>query len=108
MAIPLRDHRDDSQYHPEVTEPATHAGVGNFVELLNFSVRQGNKDLEDHLRNCSSMELYISKTTQNNLLYCWYDLMTEGIISKVKIFFFFQFYVMKLQIHLTRMNFRLA
>ena len=89
MAIPLRDHRDDSQYHPEITEPATHAGVGNFVELLNFSVRQGNKDLEDHLRNCSSMELYISKTTQNNLLYCWYDLMTEGIISKVKIFFFF-------------------
>ena len=47
MSIPLRSHRDDSQYHPEVGEQATHAGVGNFVELLNFSVRQGNKDLED-------------------------------------------------------------
>ena len=84
MGIPLRGHRDDSQYHPEVGEPATDAGVGNFVELLNFAVCQGNKDLEDHLKNCSSRETYISKTTQNNLLNCCYDLMTETIINKVK------------------------
>ena len=45
VGIPLRGHRDDSQYHPEVEEPATHAGVDNFLELLNFAVRQGNKDL---------------------------------------------------------------
>ena len=70
MGIPLRGHRDESQYHPEVGEPASHAGVGNFVELLNFAVCQGNKDLEDHLKNCSSRETYISKTTQNNLLNC--------------------------------------
>ena len=68
---------DDSQYHPEVGEPATHAGVGNFVELLNFAVRQGNEDLEDHLKNCSSRETYISKTTQNNLLNCCYDLFYD-------------------------------
>ena len=87
MGIPLRGHRDDSQYHQEVGEPATHAGVDNFVDLLNFVVRQGNKDLEDHLKNCSSRETYISKTTQNNLLNCCYDLtdlMTEAIINKVK------------------------
>ena len=84
MGIPLRGHRYDSQYHPEVGEPATHAGVDNFVELLNFAVRQGNKDLEDHLKNCSNRETYISKTTQNNLLNCCYDLMTEAIINKVK------------------------
>ena len=84
MGIPLRGHRDDSQYHPEVGERATHAGVGNFVELLNFAVRQGNKDPEDHSKNCSSRETYISKTTQNNLLNCCYDLMTETIINKVK------------------------
>ena len=84
MGIPLRGHRDDSQYHPEVGELATHAGVGNFVEILNFALRQGNKDLEDHLKNCSSRESYISKTTQNNLLNCCYNLMTEAIINKVK------------------------
>ena len=39
MGIPLRGHRDDSKYYPEVGELATHAGVGNFVELLNFAVR---------------------------------------------------------------------
>ena len=84
MGIPLRGDRDDSKYHPEVGEPATYAGVGNFVEFLNFAVRQGNKDLEAHLKNCSSRETYISKTTQNNLLNCCYDLMKEAIISKVK------------------------
>ena len=84
MGIPLRGHRDDSQYHPEVGEPATHAGVGNFVEILNFAVRQGNKDLEDHLKICSSRETDISKTTQNNLLNCCYDIMTEALINKVK------------------------
>ena len=56
MGIPLRGHRDDSQYHAEVGEPSTHAGVGNFVVLLNFAVHQGNKDLEDHSKNCSGKE----------------------------------------------------
>ena len=51
MGIPLRGHRDDFQHHPKVGEPATHAMVGNFVKLLNFAVRQGNKDLEDQLKN---------------------------------------------------------
>ena len=89
MGILLRGHRDDSQYHPEIEEPATHAGVGNFVELLNFAVRQGKKDLEDHFKNCSSGETYILKTTQNNLLNFCYDLMTEAIINKVKQAIFF-------------------
>ena len=79
--IPLRGHRNDSQYHPEVGEPATHVGVDNFVELLNFAVRQGNKDLEYNLKNCSSRETYIPKATKNDLLNCCYDLMTEAIIN---------------------------
>ena len=87
MGIPLRGHRDDcqyhSQYHPEFGEPTTHAVVGNFFELLNLVVCQGNKDVKDHLKNCSNSEPYISKTTQNNLINCCYDLMTEAIINKV-------------------------
>ena len=58
MGITLRGCRDD----PEVGQPATHAGVSNFVELRNVAVRQGNKDLEDHLKNSSNRETYISKT----------------------------------------------
>ena len=64
----LRSRRDDLQYHSEVGEPSTHGEVDNFVELLNLAVRQDNKDLEDHLKNCSSRETYISKATQNNPL----------------------------------------
>lgn len=84
MGIALRGHRDDSQYLPEVEEPATHGGVGNFVEMINYAVRHGDNDLKDHLENCSSRETYISKTTQNKLLNCCYDLMSESIITKVK------------------------
>ena len=80
MGITLRGCRDD----PEVGQLATHAGVGNFVELRNVAVRQGNKDLEDHLKNSSNRGTYISKTN------------------------FFQFFLMKLQIHLTRSNFPFA
>ena len=108
MGIPLRGHRDDSQYHPGVGEPATHSGIGNFVELLNFTVHQGHKDLEDHLKNCSIRKTYIFKTTQNNRLNCCYDLITETITNKVKQANFFQFYVMKLQIHLIRSKFLFA
>ena len=90
MGIPLRGHRDESQCHLEVGEPANHAGAANFIERLNLVVRQGNKNLEDHLKNCSSRQTDIPKTTQNNLLNCYYDLMTEAMINKVKqaIFFF--------------------
>ena len=79
--IPLRGHRNDSQYHPEVGEPGTHVGVDSFVERLNFALRQGNKDLEYNLKNFSSRGTYIPKATQNNLLNCCYDLMTEAIIN---------------------------
>ena len=81
MGVPLRGHRDDSRYQPDVGEPANHPGVGNFIEFINFAVRQGNQTLGHHLKTCSSRETYISKTTQNLLLTCCYDIMTETIIG---------------------------
>ena len=50
MGVPLRGHRDDSRYQPDVGEPANHPGVGNFIEFINFAVRQGNQTLGDHLK----------------------------------------------------------
>ena len=84
MAVPLRGHRDDSKYQPDVGEPANHPGVGNFIEFINFAVRQGNQTLGHHLKTCSNRETYISKTTQNLLLTCCYDIMAETIIGTVK------------------------
>ena len=45
LGLPLRGHRDDSKYHPEVGQYST-GGVGNFIETLNLKVRSGDKVLE--------------------------------------------------------------
>ena len=64
LGLALRGHRDDSQYHPDVGEHST-GNVGNFIELLNYRVRGGYKDLKKHLESYSNNACYISKTTQN-------------------------------------------
>ena len=83
MGIALRGHRDDSKYRPDVGEPSGHGGLGNFVELVNLTIRRGNTSLKEHLKICSSRETYISKTTQNILLNCCSDDITETIIKRV-------------------------
>ena len=50
QGLALRGHRDDSQYHADVGEYST-GSVGNFIELLNYRVRGGDKDLEKHLES---------------------------------------------------------
>ena len=67
----------------DVGEPSGHGGLGNFVELVNLTIRQGNKNLEEHLKTCSSREIYISKTALNILLNCCSDATTETIIEIV-------------------------
>ena len=37
LNLPLRSHRDDSKYHPEISNYSC-PGVGNFVRLLNYRV----------------------------------------------------------------------
>ena len=84
MGVQLRSHRDDSRYQLDVGEPANHPGRGNFIEYINFAVWQRHETLGNHLKTCSSRETYISKTTQNLLLTCCYDIMAETIIGRVK------------------------
>ena len=88
MDVPLRGHRHDSRYQPDIGEPANHPGVGNFVEFINFAFRQGNQTLGHHLKTCSSRETYISKTTQNLLLAFCYDIMNEtiGRVKEAKLY----------------------
>ena len=38
MGAPLRGHRDDSRYQPDVGEPTNYPGAGNFIEFINFAV----------------------------------------------------------------------
>ena len=83
MGTALRGPWDDSKYHPDVGEPSSLGGRGNFVELVNLTIRQGNKNLEEHLKTCSSREIYISKTTQNILLSCCSDAITGTTIKGI-------------------------
>ena len=52
QSLALRRHRDDSQYHPDVRAYSTES-AGNFIELLNYRVKDGEKDLEKNLESYS-------------------------------------------------------
>ena len=81
--LPLRGHCDDSQYHQEVGGYST-GQVGNFIDLLNYAVCRGDKVLEEHLKTCGKNKSYISKTSQNKIIKCCGQIITEQIIDDVK------------------------
>ena len=83
LGLPLRGHRDDAKYHPEIGCYST-GGVGNFVESLNFRVRAGDKVLEDHLKTCGKNRSYISKTSQNKIIKCCGQVISDTIIADIK------------------------
>ena len=59
-------------------------GVFNFIESLNFRVRAGDKVLEDHLRNCAKNQSYISKTSQNKIIKCCGEVISDQIVHDLK------------------------
>ena len=64
LGLPFCGHRDDSKYHSKVREYST-GGFGNFVEFLQFRVRDGDKVLEQHLKNYSKKcKLYFKNFTK--------------------------------------------
>lgn len=77
--IPLRGHRDDGQN----LEISMH-NEGNFRALLNFRIQSGDKQLETHLNTASSRATYISKTTQNTLINCCGEEITNIIIENIQ------------------------
>ena len=83
MALPLRGHRDNKDEHPETGEYSENQ-VGLFVELLNLRVRAGDEVLKTHLDNAPENATYISAPTQNELINCFSDVITEKIVSDIK------------------------
>ena len=84
LGMGLRGHRDDSKYHPEVGCYSTNGNVGNFVESLNFRVRAGDDTLKTHLCECGKNRSYISKTSQNKIIKCIGQVISEHIINEIK------------------------
>ena len=56
----------------------------NFVHIINYAIKNGNKVLENHLKTCSKCETFLSATTQNDLLKCCYQVVTEGLLKELK------------------------
>ena len=83
LGLPLRGHRDSSQYHPNVVEYSS-GGVGNFTNCLGYRVRGGDIELENHLKICSRNASYISKTFQNELIYCCGKFIKDALIRDIK------------------------
>ena len=83
LGLPFCCLRDDSKYHPKAGEYST-GGVCNFVEFLQFRVRGGDKVLEQHIKTCSKNASYNSKTSQNDLISCCGQSITELVVRKIK------------------------
>ena len=77
QCIALRGHRDDSTADSEVNK-------GNFLALLDYSIRSGNAALAKHLKEASKNAIYTSKTTQNQLIECIGDHIRHKIIQEIK------------------------
>ena len=83
LDLPLCGHCDNAKYHPEVGSYSS-GGVGNFVESLNFRVGAGDKVLEEHLKTCGKNQTYISKASQNKMIKCCSQVISEMIIEYIK------------------------
>ena len=81
--IPLRSHGDNGKNQPELGESGL-TNTENFIELLNYRIRGGDKALENHLlctqqnAKCTSLEI------QNDLTLCCRDLIVEKLVADVK------------------------
>ena len=82
QGLALSGQRDDSQYHPDVAEYST-GSVNNFIELLNYRVRGGDKDLKRHLESYSKNSSYIYKTIQNELIQCCGEIIKENLLQDI-------------------------
>lgn len=67
--IALRGHRDQGVLNISTTSSSV-INEGNFRELLKFRVASGDTILEKHLKTCNSKAIYISHTTQENIIEC--------------------------------------
>ncbi|XP_063623118.1 52 kDa repressor of the inhibitor of the protein kinase-like [Cydia splendana] len=77
----LRGHRDDGSLESESSDGH---GEGNFRALLKFRIDAGDEILRDHVKTCPKNASYISKSTQNDLIECCGELISNKIVNKIK------------------------
>ena len=75
--ISLRGHRDDNTAD-------VHSNKGNFLAILDYSVRSGNTTLAEHFKGAARNVVYTSKTIQNQLIQAIGDHIRDKIIKEIK------------------------
>ena len=84
QGVALRGHRDDSSYYPPPGEYSTGGNVGNFIELINFGIRRGDESLKCHYEKHFKNASYLSKSTQNDIIKCCGEVISDDIVSEIK------------------------
>ena len=84
LGISFRGHSDDSSFHPEAGEYSKDPGLGNFIEVINFAIRRGDKPLQEHNEKSPKNASYLSKTSQNDLIKLCANIIVEDIILRIK------------------------
>ncbi|XP_065664591.1 52 kDa repressor of the inhibitor of the protein kinase-like [Hydra vulgaris] len=59
------------------------------MEILNYRVRGGDTELENHLKNHKKNASYLSKTMQNEIIFCCGEIISVKIVSNIKTAKFF-------------------
>ena len=62
--------------------------MGNLIKCLGYRIRGGDTELENHFKSCKKNASYISKTSQNELIYCCGKFIKDALIKDIKVFFF--------------------
>ena len=79
QCLALRGHRDDS------TADEAKFNKGNFLALIDYSVRSGNSALQKHLSDGAKNATYTSKTIQNELIQCIGNHLREKVLDEIKV-----------------------
>ena len=84
LGIALRGHTDDSKFHPEIGAYSTTGGIGNFIEILNYRAR-ANPQFKEVLQKRAKNASYVSKTTQNEIIECIGQVISDKIVAEIKL-----------------------
>lgn len=84
QGLPLRGHRDSSKNFPDAGKYSCDIPVGNFIELINFRIRGGDQIMKEHYEKHSANASYLSHITQNEIVRCCGEVITDSIISDIK------------------------
>ena len=74
----MRGHRDDGPLFDEAC-----SNRGNFKELIML-MSEFDKTLKDSIESCARNTIYLSKTTQNDLLSCIKDFIQLEIANDIQ------------------------